>query len=67
MCSFCGGKSCAVEDWTRSENKYIKGLNSSLIYETMIAGQRPSTRLIKEFDIMQQFKDKNIGAIFNLQ
>lgn len=29
--------------------------------------QRPSERLIKEFNIYQQFKDQNIKAVLNLQ
>ena len=67
MCRFCGGKSCTVEDWTKSQCKYIKGLNSSLIFDHLVASQRPSTRLMQEFQIVKQFKDKDIGAIFNLQ
>ena len=38
-----------------------------MIEGKLIASQRPSVRLMKEFDIIGQFKEYNIGAVFNLQ
>ena len=29
--------------------------------------QRPSTRLMKEYQLIDKFQENNIGAIFNLQ
>ena len=49
------------------KNPAIKGLNSNWINDKIIASQRPSDRLIAEYGIIEQFKDKNVGAIFNLQ
>lgn len=45
----------------------IEGLNSNWITPNILAMQRPSERLIKEFNIYQQFKDQNIKAVLNLQ
>ena len=68
-CLFCGGKNCKNEDYTRHERKdpAIIGLNSDLIDENIYASQRPSNTLIKKYNIIKQFKDKNIGLIINLQ
>lgn len=67
ICRFCGGKSCKHEDWTKCKNPAIQGLHSNWINEQIIASQRLSNRLIKEFDIIKQLKEKNVGAIINLQ
>ena len=56
-CTFCGGKKCAREDWTRHSNAAIRGLHSDWINENILATQRLSSRLIQEFDIIQQFKE----------
>ena len=55
MCRFCGGRYCNKENWISAESdkqRYLKGLNSSLIWNKLIASQRPSTRLIREHDII---------------
>lgn len=67
ICLMCGGKSCAHEDWKTIKNPALQGLNSNWINNDIVASQRLSNRLIKEFDIMAQFKEKNIGAVINLQ
>ena len=67
ICNFCGGKGCNHEDWTRCKNPAIRGLHSNWINSDIIASQRLSNRLIKEFDIISQLKEKNVGAIINLQ
>lgn len=66
VCTFCFGKACKHEDWTRCKKPAIRGLHSEWVMEKFVASQRPSDRLIDEFNIINQFKDKNIGAIFNL-
>jgi putative component of toxin-antitoxin plasmid stabilization module len=67
ICMMCGGKSCAHEDWKTIKNPALQGLNSNWINNDIVASQRLSNRLIKEFDLMAQFKEKNIGAVINLQ
>lgn len=67
ICRFWGGKKWKNENWKLCKDPAIKGLNSNWITDKIIASQRLSDRLIEEFDIVQQFKDKNVAAIFNLQ
>ncbi|KAJ3302229.1 Protein tyrosine phosphatase domain-containing protein 1 [Kappamyces sp. JEL0829] len=72
-CFFCGGKECKYENWKLwGPDKYlgvnaIDGLYSSWITGSIVAMQRPSTRLIKEFGLIDVFLQENIRAIFNLQ
>lgn len=66
-CIFCGGKSCKHEDWKNHGNPAVTGLNSDLIDNVIFASQRPSTFLIKKFDLINIFKSKKIGLIVNLQ
>ena len=74
-CLFCGGKKCHHELVEYCPNPpAIPGLHSSWVTDDMIAMQRPSERLIKEYNIIQSYKEfynykfsLNIGAIFNLQ
>eukprot|EP00755_Sulcionema_specki_P001594 Sspe_Gene.117165::Locus_107882_Transcript_1_1_Confidence_1.000_Length_2109::g.117165::m.117165/K18078/PTPDC1; protein tyrosine phosphatase domain-containing protein 1 len=71
-CKFCGGKSCKHEDWTRAlkrKNSHvaIRGLHSNWVEDWVVASQRPSTGLIKEHGIIEQFKEARVAAIFNLQ
>ena len=56
LCNFCGGKKCKLENYLNHPNPAIKGLNSDWITDRFLAMQRPSSRLIKEFDIIGQFK-----------
>lgn len=56
LCNFCGGKKCKLENYLNHPNPAIKGLNSDWITSRFLAMQRPSSRLIKEFDIISQFK-----------
>ena len=68
-CLFCGGKSCKHEDfhYNLNNNNAIKGLHSNFITENVIASQRPSEVLIKDYTLLSQFKRLNIGLIINLQ
>ena len=43
------------------------GLHSECVADLLVGSQRPSDRLIAEYDILQQFKDKNVKAIINLE
>ncbi|KAJ3275392.1 Protein tyrosine phosphatase domain-containing protein 1 [Terramyces sp. JEL0728] len=72
-CFFCGGKECKYENWTLwTPEKYpgknaFDGLFSSWISENILAMQRPSTRIIKEYNVIQKFTESRIFAVFNLQ
>jgi len=67
ICAFCGGKSCKHENWLTHPTSAIKGLNSDWITDNILATQRPSSRIIAEYKIIEQFKEKGINAILNLQ
>lgn len=45
----------------------IEGLNSNWITDHILAMQRPSERLIKDFNLYAKFKEKNINTVLNLQ
>eukprot|EP01064_Diplonema_japonicum_P031300 TRINITY_DN5540_c0_g1_i2.p1 TRINITY_DN5540_c0_g1~~TRINITY_DN5540_c0_g1_i2.p1 ORF type:complete len:682 (+),score=133.06 TRINITY_DN5540_c0_g1_i2:66-2111(+) len=71
-CRFCRGKSCKHEDWShaikrRNTHVAIKGLHSNWVENWAIASQRPATVLIDKYEIIQQFKEFNVKAVFNLQ
>ena len=68
LCLFCG-KDCKFENYLYNKNKpnAIKGLNSNFITEKIIIGQRPSDKLIQEYNLIEQFKKLNIGLIVNLE
>jgi hypothetical protein len=67
-CFFCG-KNCKFENYLYNKNKpnAIKGLNSNFITEKIIIGQRPSDKLIQDYNLIEQFKKLNIGLIINLE
>ena len=66
--SLSGGKSCKREDWTKqADAPAIQGLHSTWVSANVLAMQRPSSRLIKQYGIIDQFKKANVGAIINLQ
>jgi protein tyrosine/serine phosphatase len=66
-CYFCGGATCKHENWQFNKNPAIKGLHSTYINSDIIASQRPSTVLVEEYDLIESFKNANIGLIVNLQ
>lgn len=67
ICKFCGGPPCPHEDWTKIKRPAIKGLNSNWINDDIVASQRLGEKLIREHDIIGQFKKLGIGAVINLQ
>lgn len=67
MCHFCGGKKCKHEDYLKHSNPAIIGLNSDQIDQNIFASQRPSNTLINDFNLIDQFKEKEIGLIINVQ
>ncbi|KAI9205161.1 uncharacterized protein BJ171DRAFT_581367 [Polychytrium aggregatum] len=71
-CFFCGGKECKYENWRQwtSDPRHpnaIDGLFSNWISPNILAMQRPSTRLMKEYNLIETFKSLGIMSIFNLQ
>jgi protein tyrosine phosphatase domain-containing protein 1 len=67
QCMFCGGKTCKHENYLNNKNSVVKGLESDWITDDLLAMQRPSSRIIKEFDIINQFKTLNIQTVINVQ
>lgn len=68
-CVFCGGKDCKHENYLNNldNENAIEGLNSNFITDWVIASQRPSEVLIKEFELVSKFKEFEIDLIVNLQ
>ncbi|XP_063786512.1 protein tyrosine phosphatase domain-containing protein 1-like [Pseudophryne corroboree] len=70
ICSLtCGGRDCRYESpdgWTL-EQQAIRGLYSSWITEEILAMSRPSTRLIQEHNITEQFHRYGIRSVVNAQ
>ncbi|XP_036441461.1 protein tyrosine phosphatase domain-containing protein 1 [Colossoma macropomum] len=65
----CGGRDCRYEGpacW-RPSQQAIKGLFSSWVTDDIVAMARPSTDLIKRYNILEQFKKLNIKSIINMQ
>lgn len=66
-CLFCGGARCKHENYLNNSMSVIKGLHSDFITDEIVASQRPSTVLINKFNLVQTFKEMNIGLIVNVQ
>jgi protein tyrosine phosphatase domain-containing protein 1 len=68
QCHFCGGETCKHEDFTKTTGKIaIHGLHSNFVTDNIIASQRLSSRLIKQYNIYEQFKALKVYAVVNLQ
>jgi hypothetical protein len=53
---FCGNINCKYENWKLNHNKNaIDGLHSNFINPNILATQRPTERIIKEYDLINQF------------
>ncbi|SCU66247.1 kinetoplastid-specific protein tyrosine phosphatase, putative [Trypanosoma equiperdum] len=70
-CTFCGGAKCKHENWeSLKEKRYktaIEGLISSWVGDDVIASQRPSTSLFRKYSLIEQFREKRITGVLNLQ
>ncbi|RXM98019.1 Protein tyrosine phosphatase domain-containing protein 1 [Acipenser ruthenus] len=70
ICSLsCGGKLCRYEgpaNWSLQQ-QVIRGLYSEWVTDDIVAMARPSTTLIKEYNIIEQFTKLNIKSIINMQ
>ncbi|KAM6977829.1 protein tyrosine phosphatase domain-containing protein 1 [Aplochiton taeniatus] len=70
QCSLgCGGQTCKYDSPTFwSEDKQaIKGLYSSWVTDNLLAMSRPSTEIIENYNIIDQFKRSGIKTVINLQ
>jgi hypothetical protein len=67
LCNFCMGRKCKHENYLLHPSPAFQGLNSDWITPLILAMQRPSSRIIKEFDLVKNFKKSQIMAVFNLQ
>lgn len=70
QCSmFCGGKQCKYENpgKMKSQEMAINGLYSSWVTPDILATARPSTEVIKKFDVIGQFSQTGIKSLINLQ
>ncbi|XP_077972174.1 uncharacterized protein LOC120339411 [Styela clava] len=70
QCSMaCGGRNCKWENPSRwsDEDQVIKGVFSSWVLDEVVAMSRPSTEVIKKYDLIKQFKESDISSIINLQ
>ncbi|VDI12359.1 protein tyrosine phosphatase domain-containing protein 1 [Mytilus galloprovincialis] len=66
---FCGGKKCKYctwENWTEDKTE-IKGLYSNWVTDNILAMARPSSKAIKKFEIIKQFKEKGITSVISIQ
>ena len=59
-CLFCEGENCKSEKYNEKNKSAIKGLNSEIFFNCVYASQRPSTSLIKKYNIIKQFKNNKI-------
>ena len=70
-CTFCRGKYCNRCGPSAFLNQLppgpIDGLHSNWVTGDVLACQRPSSRIIREFDLIDQFRRNRITAIVNLQ
>ncbi|KAM4676080.1 protein tyrosine phosphatase domain-containing protein 1-like [Discoglossus pictus] len=70
ICSLtCGGRDCRYEgpeSWT-VEQQAIRGLYSSWITDEILAMSRPSTRLMEEYNITQQFHRFGVRSLVSAQ
>ena len=67
ICLFCGGEACKYENPSKEIKSDIDGLIANLYFDCIYASQRPCTKLIKKYDLIETFKQKNIKLIVNCQ
>ena len=67
ICIFCGFEFCKWENPNIRKDSDIHGLLADLYFDCVYACQRPSTCLIKQYNLLQVFKRKKIKLIVNCQ
>lgn len=68
-CRFCGGpqcKRCSENAALAKTDSPIPGLHADWITDRILGMMRPSSRLIKQYQITDQFHRHHITAVFNL-
>ncbi|KAL7683512.1 putative tyrosine specific protein phosphatase [Plasmopara halstedii] len=68
-CRLCGGarcKRCSESAALAKVDSPVKGLHADWVADCALAMMRPSSRLMNEYNIVQQFHLLNITAVFNL-
>lgn len=65
--TFCGGEACSHESASNCRSPAIAGLHSSWVTDDVVASCRLSSRKIAELDLVSVFRERGIGAVFNLQ
>jgi protein tyrosine phosphatase domain-containing protein 1 len=68
QCLCEGGRGCTREDPARQkEANAVPGLHCSWVGQHVLAMARPWQDNVVKFDLVNKFKDLNIGMIINLQ
>ncbi|KAL3666764.1 hypothetical protein V7S43_008385 [Phytophthora oleae] len=68
-CRLCGGarcKRCSESAALAKQDSPVKGLHADWVADCALAMMRPSSRLMNEYKIADQFNKLNITAVFNL-
>ncbi|KUF90638.1 tyrosine phosphatase domain-containing protein 1 protein [Phytophthora nicotianae] len=68
-CRLCGGircKRCSESAALAKQDSPVKGLHADWVVDCALAMMRPSSRLMNEYKIAEQFHKLNITAVFNL-
>ncbi|OWZ23083.1 hypothetical protein PHMEG_0002106 [Phytophthora megakarya] len=68
-CRLCGGarcKRCSESAALAKQDSPVKGLHADWVADCALAMMRPSSRLMSEYRIAEQFHKLNITAVFNL-
>ncbi|KAE9358333.1 hypothetical protein PR003_g1342 [Phytophthora rubi] len=68
-CRLCGGarcKRCSESAALAKSDSPVRGLHSDWVADCALAMMRPSSRLMNEYKIAEQFQKLNITAVFNL-
>lgn len=68
-CRFCGGskcRRCSRQAALGKKDSPILGLHADWVTSHILGMMRPATKLIQEFDILNQFIQSNIKAVVNV-
>jgi len=68
-CLFCGWSNCrrcGLDAYLNCDNPALNKVHSNWITESILAMQRPSDDLIDSVNLIHQFTERGITAIFNL-
>ncbi|KAL8603370.1 hypothetical protein ACOMHN_039733 [Nucella lapillus] len=66
---FCGGKKCkycTADNW-KPQQMVITGLYSEWVTDNILAMARPSNHSLDKYNILDQFQEKGVKTVINLQ